>query len=60
MVHKTYYYVYSVPGMAPGGVAKAVANTALQGPNVAAGVPADTKATYESMKLKALFHQEWR
>ena len=38
MVLETYYYIYSSEGMAPGGVAKAVANTVLEGPNVAAGV----------------------
>ena len=55
MVHThDYYYVYSVPGLAPGGVANAVANTELQGPNVAAGVAEDAKARYDSLKLSAL------
>ena len=54
MVLGTYYYVYSGEGMVPGGEAKAVANTVLEGPNVAAGVEAGTKATYESMKIHAL------
>ena len=55
MVHThDYYYVYSTEGIKPNGAAKAVANTELQGPNVAAGVAPGTKAQYDSIKLSAL------